>query len=187
MSDESRVVEDDWALVENGELKGMKYDEASFLSLSSENTREVDRWRVMPSLEKYPLLKKLDLYKQRHIQHLHDSVCDLIHLQVLSLVRCEKLDRLPENIGKLTNLQELDLTDVSELSALPESIGELKSLRKLTVGGHQGSGNKVLKTLPSTFVNLTSLEILCLDKCKELESLPPDIGNLVNLRVLLMR
>ena len=26
-----------------------------------------------------------------------------------------------------------------------------------------------------------------LDKCKELEALPPDMGNLVNLKVLLMR
>ena len=182
------VVEEDWAMVEGGELKGMKYDDKGvFHSLSSEDTRDVDRWRVMPSLEEHSSLKKLDLYKNRYIKKLHDSVCHLTDLKVLSLVRCEKLNSLPGQIGNLTNLQELDLTDASELSSLPESLGDLTSLRKLSIGGHQGSGNKVLKALPSTFWKLSRLEILCLDKCKELESLPPDIGKLINLKVLLMR
>ena len=184
---ETDVVEEGWTMVERGGLKGMKCEKGVFHSLSSESTRDVDRWRTMPSLEEYLSVKKLDLYKNRYITHLNDSVCNLTHLEVLSMVRCEKLLCLPEQIGNLKNLQEIDLTDASELSSLPESIGDLSSLRKLTVGGHQGSGNKVLKTLPSTIVKLSCLEILCLDKCKELESLPLDIGNLVNLKVLLMR
>lgn len=183
MDVEADIVEE----VESGALKGMKSANGAFLSLSSENTRDADRWRTMPSLEEYQSLKKLDLYKNRYMKELHDSVCGLTHLEVLSLVRCEKLTCLPENIGNLKNLQELDLTDASELSSLPESLGDLSSLRKLTIGGHQGSGNKVLKTLPSTIVKLSCLETLNLDKCKELESLPPDMGNLVNLKVLLMR
>ena len=186
------VDDDDWAMVEGGVLKGMKYEKdkekgAVFLSLSSEFCRDVDRWREMPSLEEYPSLKKLELYKNRYIQKLHDSVCILTDLEVLSLVRCEKIHSLPMQIGNLKNLQVLDLADTSELSSLPESFGGLTSLRRLTIGGHQGSGNKVLKVLPSTFSNLTSLEILNLDKCKELESLPLDIGKLINLKVLLMR
>ena len=83
--------------------------------------------------------------------------------------------------------QEIDLMDASELGFLPESFGDLPSLRKLSIGGHQGSGNKVLKQLPRSFSRLSSLEILCLDKCKELESLPSDIGKLKSLKVLLMR
>jgi Leucine-rich repeat (LRR) protein len=184
---EFEVVEEDWAMVESGELKGMKFEKGAFPSLSSESTRDIDRWQKMPSVEEYPSLKKLDLYKSRYIEHLHDSVCGLAHLEVLSLVRCENLKCLPEKIGNLENLQVLDLTDACELSSLPESIGDLSSLRKLTIGGHQGSGNKVLKTLPSTIVKLSCLETLCLDKCKELESLPPDIGNLMNLKELFMR
>ena len=180
------VVEEDWTIVEGGELNGMKRDKG-VNSLSSHNTRDVDRWLEMPSLEECASLKKLDLYKNRYIKNLHESVCQLSNLEVLSLVRCEKLIGLPEQIGNLRNLQELDLTDASELTSLPESLGDLSNLRKLTVGGHQGSGNKVLKRLPSTFGNLNSLEILCLDKCKELESLPSDIGNLKSLKVLLMR
>jgi len=181
------VVEDNWTVIEDGELKGMKCNNGVFHSLSSESTCDIDRWRVMPSLEGHRSLIKLDLYKHRYIKKLHDSVCSLIHLKVLSLVRCEKLNCLPEKIGDLKNLQELNLTDASELSFLPESLGDLSSLRKLSVGGHQGSGNKLLKTLPSTLGRLSNLETLCLDKCKELESLPPDIGKLRNLKVLLMR
>lgn len=187
MNVEMEVVEEDWAMVDSGDLKGIKNESGAFLTLSSECTKDIDRWRTMPSFEEYTSLKKLDLYKNRYIKELHDSVCGLTSLEVLSLVRCEKLLSLPANIGNLKNLQEIDLTDASELSSLPESIGELSNLRKLTIGGHQGSGNKVLKTLPSTIVKLTSLEILCLDKCKELESLPSDLGNLKSLRVLLMR
>ena len=181
------VVEEGWAVVESGDLKGMKGEDRAFVSLTSESTRDIDRWRTMPSLEEYTSLKKLDLFKNRYMKELHDSVCGLTNLEVLSLVRCEKLLSLPAQIGNLKNLQEIDLTDASELSSLPDSIGDLSSLRKLSIGGHQGSGNKVLKTLPSTIVNLSSLEILCLDKCKELESLPADLGNLKNLKVLLMR
>lgn len=187
MNAEMEVVEEGWAIVESGDLKGMKDESGAFLSLTSESTRDVDRWRIMPSLEEYTSLKKLDLLKNRYMKELHDSVCGLTNLEVLSLVRCEKLLSLPAQIGNLKNLQEIDLTDASELVSLPDSIGELSSLRKLSVGGHQGSGNKVLKTLPSTIVNLSSLEILCLDKCKELESLPADLGKLTNLKVLLMR
>ena len=187
MNDEFKAVNEDSALVEINELKGMAYDAGAFLTLSSETTRDVDRWRVMPSLEQYSLLKKLDLYKQRYIKCLHDSVCDLTHLQVLSLVRCEKLTCLPDRIGRLKNLEELDLQDVAELSTLPESIGDLKSLRKLKIGGQQGSGNKLLKTLPSTIVKLSCLETLCLEKCKALASLPSDIGKMMNLKVLNMR
>ena len=138
MNDELKTVKEDSAVVEIGELKGLRYDEGAFLSLSSENTRDVDRWRVMPSLENFPTLKKLDLYKHRYIKYLHESVCNLTHLQVLSLVRCENLICLPEKIGKLKNLQVLDLTDVSELSTLPESIGDLASLRNLKISGIRG-------------------------------------------------
>jgi Leucine-rich repeat (LRR) protein len=60
-------------------------------------------------------------------------------------------------------------------------------LKKLSVGGHQGSGNKVRKVLPDTVVGqLENLEFLILDKYKELTGPPTTTGNLTKLKVLNM-
>lgn len=121
---------DEWTMVEGGDLKGMKsvVDKKTGIvySLSSQDTRDVDRWLAMPSLEEYLSLKELDLYKNRYIRELHISVCGLSSLEVLSLVRCERLSTLPDHIGNLDSLRELDLMDASEISSLPESLGDLR-------------------------------------------------------------
>lgn len=120
---------DDWTMVDGGDLYGLKsvVDKKSGTvhSLSSQDTRDVDRWLVMPSLEGHSSLKKLDLYKNRYIRELHESVCNLSNLEFLSLARCERLTALPDRIGNLQNLRELDLMDASEISFLPESFGDL--------------------------------------------------------------
>lgn len=122
---------DDWTMVEGEDVHGLKsvVDKKSGTivhSLSSQDTRDVDRWLIMPSLAGYSSsLKKLDLYKNRYMKELHESVCDLSNLEFLSLVRCERLSTLPDRIGNLQNLRELDLTDASEISSLPESFGDL--------------------------------------------------------------
>jgi Leucine-rich repeat (LRR) protein len=125
--------DNDWTMVETGgELTGMKsvVDKrtGTVHSLSSHDTCDADRWTVMPSLEDqtYESLKHLDLYKNRYLRTLHESVCDLSQLEVLSLVRCERLTTLPDRIGELRNLRELDLIDASEISSLPESLGDLQ-------------------------------------------------------------
>jgi hypothetical protein len=81
----------------------------------------------------------------------------------------------------------LNLFDSCQLSELPESIGGLQNLRKLTFGGSSGVANKTLKNLPESFCNLEKLEELVLDKCKGLESLPQNFGNLKALTHLYMR
>ena len=122
-------------------------------ALSTRKRRDAQRWKVMPSLAKYPLLQKLDLYNSRYITHLHDSVGDLRDLQKLVLTRCWALERLPSSLGNLEKLQEvretlsdqnpvlrgphdvffhcvlcfqLILTDSMRINALPDSIGKLK-------------------------------------------------------------
>ncbi len=112
--------EDDWAMVEGGNFKGTSLL-ASDTILTSENTRDVDRWKEMPSLIEYSnTLRELNLFKNRYIRELHPSVCELVNLVSLSLVRCERLQTLPDDIGKLKNLKELNLTDASEIAFLPD-------------------------------------------------------------------
>jgi hypothetical protein len=110
--------DDDWAMVEGGDLKGMKTgtdrNTGLVVSLSSRHCCDVDRWTTMPSLEQYGSLKELDLYKCRYIQQLHESVCGLEKLEILILFRCEKLKSLPQEIGQLKNLRVVSngLTEV---------------------------------------------------------------------------
>lgn len=125
------LVGDAWILVEDDEgFKGVvvMVDPSSgeAITLSCRSRRDCDRWTVMPSLSKYPSLTTLDLFKDRYLVDLDDSIGQLVHLRRLSLVRCERLVRVPETIGQLHNLQELDMTDCSELASLPDSIGKLK-------------------------------------------------------------
>jgi hypothetical protein len=122
---------DDWAMVDDfkefaeGDLKGLTYVSSS-QTLTSEHTRDHDRWYIMPSLATFShSLRVLDLYKNRNLRELHPSVCDLVQLEVLSLKRCESLQSLPANIGNLKRLHTLDLMDASNVSSLPESIGNL--------------------------------------------------------------
>ncbi|KAK0597382.1 hypothetical protein LWI29_024729 [Acer saccharum] len=67
------------------------------------------------------------------------------------------------------NLRVLDFR-YSDTEVLPESIGNLKRLRYLNL-----TKNIKIRRLPKS---------LLLGGCKELEELPTDIGNLVNLRIL---
>jgi hypothetical protein len=105
------VKDDDWAMVEGGELKGVKIgtdpSTSLILSLSSRKCHDINRWLKMPSLAQYESLKELDLHKSRYIRELHDSVCDLANLETLILTRCERLMTLPKEIGRLTNLREV--------------------------------------------------------------------------------
>jgi hypothetical protein len=126
-------VDDDWTLVEGGELKGLQsfIDKSSgtLISLSSEYTVDTDRFRggMMPSLEEHSqTLRDLNLHKNRYIKTLHPSVCGLVQLEKLTLTRCDMLTTLPDQLGNLKNLRELDLTDASEIITLPESIGGLQ-------------------------------------------------------------
>jgi hypothetical protein len=103
--------DDDWAMVEGGELKGMKCgtDRSSGLvvSLSSRQCRDTNRWLTMPPLDNYGSLKELDFHKSRYILRLHVSVCSLANLETLILTRCERLTSLPDEIGRLQNLREV--------------------------------------------------------------------------------
>ena len=104
-------------------------DEGTTLCISTRNCRDVERWRVMPPLDRHGSDKpmtRLDLHKCRYITELHPSIGGLIHLKELSLTRCEQLEGLPSCIGKLEQLEILDMMDCSRVKSLPDEIGNLK-------------------------------------------------------------
>lgn len=111
--------ENDWSMADEGELKGVKIGidrlNGEIVALSTRHCRDENRWTSMPSLEKYPELKELDLHKMRYIQKVHPSLCALKNLDTLVLTRCERLTSLPEDFGGLLNLRQVRKTKLSVL------------------------------------------------------------------------
>jgi Leucine-rich repeat (LRR) protein len=103
MSTRKRRLEDS-----DDELDGVELEYTTgdvVVSLSSEGMRDLQRWKVMPSLEGYSQLTHLDLHKNRYMTQLDASVTKLSALKVLRLTQCAQLCELPDTIGNLTNLE----------------------------------------------------------------------------------
>jgi hypothetical protein len=100
-----------WYLVEGGELKGAVIildENGEAVSLSSKSCRDIDRWEIMPSVASYSFsLRVLDLHKARYMSSLHDSICSMKNLRILTLSQCDRLVVLPENLGALESLEEV--------------------------------------------------------------------------------
>ena len=92
--------------------KAANENDGRVISLSSRQCRDVDRWETtMPSLNEHAKdLQVLDLYKNRYIRQLDDSVVDLVALKSLLLVGCSRLQKLPDSIGRLQQLEEVGLS-----------------------------------------------------------------------------
>ncbi|XP_038688585.1 putative disease resistance protein RGA1 [Tripterygium wilfordii] len=81
-------------------------------------------------------------------------------------------------ISKFRFLRSLDLR-YSSFELLPSSIGDLKHLRSLLL-----CFNRRLKKMSNSICKLHNLQTLLLHGCVELEDLPRDIRNMINLRNL---
>ncbi len=104
-----------WIVVEDDEpeLEGMTLvadrESGEIVSLSTRSCRDEQKRNTMPSLERYPHLKVVDLHNYRNMRDLHESVCNLPNLQKLALTRCDFLTRLPASIGNLHSLVEVSI------------------------------------------------------------------------------
>jgi len=124
-------------------------------------------------------LTTLDLKGCRSLTSLPCNI-SLDSLEVLILSGCSKLKKFPEIVGNMKRLKDLELR-WSAIKELPLSIGRLSSLTILDLGCC-----KSLLTLPSVVCNLTSLQYLYLIRCSKVDKLPKDLGNLKQLKKLLV-
>jgi hypothetical protein len=79
------------------------------ISLHSRSHRDKQRWHGhdMPSLEIFPDLRELELYKCRYITSIHETLSQLKHLRVLKIIGCSQLQSIPTSIDRLAQLEEV--------------------------------------------------------------------------------
>ncbi|CAK8543204.1 unnamed protein product [Lathyrus sativus] len=118
------------------------------------------------SIAKLEHLRVLDLSYNAYIKRLPNSVCKLHNLQVLRLIGCTKLETLPQGLELLISLRELYITTNQSVMSLTE----LENLKHLQVLVFYKCDN--MKFLFNKVQQLTSIEILNVESCGSLESLP---------------
>lgn len=110
------------------------------------------------------------------IKALPEELSELLSLKELTLDE-NKLEYLPKNFGHLINLEQLECS-YNCIAVLPEDVGNLIKLRILDL-----SSNKKLDSLPKSFADLPSLEILDLSD-NRLTSLPVTLKSCDKLTTL---
>ncbi|MED6184848.1 hypothetical protein PIB30_051408 [Stylosanthes scabra] len=127
-------------------------------------------------------LRSLSIDSCKKLKSLSEGVGNLTCLESLHITYCPKLVSLPSSMNKLVSLDRvyiggcdtlpeglqhvpsLQSLDVLELNSIPEWLGDLTSLQKL------GLSCEGLRSLPSSFQNLTNLRELSIYDChKELQ------------------
>lgn len=106
---------------------------------------------------------------------LHDSIGNLKELKVIKMEACQ-VHELLRSVGKMKKLKGVDAHGSSLKGEIPTEIGGLSSLQRLVLSQTQ------ISMLPWTMSQLSSLEILCLRQCDELEELPMLPTSLVSLK-----
>ena len=121
-----------------------------------------------------------------HIDYCNDLVelpvglCDIVHLEKLSITNCHKLSALPKEFGKLVNLEVIRFRSCTDLLELPESI---KSLHKLTI--LDISDCLSISKLPKHIGEFCKLEVLNIKGCFKLRNpFPESIMNLQQLKLV---
>ncbi|XP_031267535.1 disease resistance-like protein DSC1 isoform X2 [Pistacia vera] len=129
----------------------------------------------MPNLLLCPNLKSLILQGCINLHEDFSSIRYLNKLVLLNLKECKSFESLPINPG-WKYLQRLILSKCSNLKTVPHIPDTVEELYL------DGTGIKDLSSLK----HLSNLEILNLENCSELESLPQSIGESENLRIVIL-
>ncbi|XP_057759185.1 putative disease resistance protein RGA3 [Arachis stenosperma] len=130
-------------------------------------------------------LRKLTISHCPRLKSLSSVAEHLTCLEILSIIVCPELMTLPTNMNKLTSLPDVDICAgedngrvpeglqcipslksliLLEVDSLPEWLGDMTSLQYLFIGL-----SPRIRSLPSSFRNLTNLRFLAIEQCAGLE------------------
>ncbi|KAI3704368.1 hypothetical protein L1987_74586 [Smallanthus sonchifolius] len=110
------------------------------------------------------------------LKEVPSGLCNLVHLQKLSITNCQELDVLPKWFGSLSNLETLRLHCCTKLQELPKSIGNLRNLSFIDI-----SDCLSISVLPEEIGELCGLKVLKMDGCNGLQELPVSMCKLLQL------
>ncbi|KAJ3669569.1 hypothetical protein LUZ60_011519 [Juncus effusus] len=134
---------------------------------------------VSPSICKLKDLSSLNLARNSFNQSLPLYLSECTNLLSLNLSNNLFWGTIPDQFFLLSSLTSLDLSGNKIEGQIPKSFGSLSNLQFLNLGRNLFSG----VVHPSTFSNLTQLELLDLSNNPSMESeLPQEIGKLQNLK-----
>jgi len=171
-------------ILEQGYLTILSQKEINEL-LSEINTTKfksfIMRTKPLEAFPKYLLqfskLRSLS-YGGNSLKRFPEEICELTELEVLEY-DYNNIKEFPECIGNLTKLESLDLS-YNNLTELPEAFAKLENLRELNLN------NNDFETFPEPLTKLSNLERLQIMRTKNLKKLSINIGNLKNLRTLIL-
>ncbi|XP_068344712.1 probable disease resistance protein At5g66890 [Pyrus communis] len=118
----------------------------------------------------WPCLKEMNIDYCDDLRELPTELCDLVHMEILSITNCHKLSGLPEEIGKLENLEVLRLRSCTDLERLPVSIERLTKLYRLDMYNCFS-----IKELPEGIDKMSSLRRINVGQCSRLDELPVSV------------
>ena len=135
---------------------------------------ECSKFEKFPEIQgNMKCLKELCL-ERTIIKELPSSIGCLESLETISLRECSKFERFPEILVNMKCLSDLYMENTA-IKELPNNIGCLEALTELVISGTD------IKELPYSIAHLTRLQILGLEDCKYLKSLPSSICGLKSL------
>ena len=143
-------------------------------SLETIDVCDCSKFEKFPEIQgNMKCLKKL-LLDKTVIKELPSRIGCLESLETISLRQCSKFEKFPEIQVNMKCLSYFCIND-SAIKELPNNIGCWEALRGLDVIGTN------IKELPYSIGHLTRLQMLGLDDCKYLKSLPSSICGLKSL------
>ncbi|CAN6565052.1 unnamed protein product [Malus baccata var. baccata] len=188
----SEVMEElTWLSLSRSKIKELPSSINNLTGLSDLVLEDCKELKSLPSSIRMKSLKTLNLSGCSSLEMFPEISEVMEELSWLNLFG-SKIKELPSSINNLTGLNHLVLLDCKELKSLPSSI-RMKSLKTLNLSGCLSleifpeisevmeelswlylSRSKI-KELPLSINNLTGLNHLNLEDCKELKSLPSSI------------
>ncbi|KAM0021896.1 putative leucine-rich repeat domain superfamily [Helianthus debilis subsp. tardiflorus] len=123
-----------------------------------------------------PNLTHLEFDMCYDLKELPSWICNLAHLQKLTITNCHELDALPKELGGLSSLESLNLHSCTKLQELPASIGSLRSLNYIDI-----SDCLSISVLPEEIGELCGLRVLKMNGCTGLQELPLSTSELSQL------